>query len=136
MNKTLKWTIVSIVVCGLLIYFGFWAVYYFSMKEMNEKSRQMNCQENIKEEFQGNIQTVDRYEYSTYMNENFFGLEINTKDTLKKSVTYQFDIEGNKDLLEFVKTGQAIRKQKGNDIFLLTTSDGITKHFKVPNCDK
>lgn len=136
MNKTLKWTIVSILIGGLLIYFGFWALYYFSMKEANEKGRQMSCQENIQEEFQGKIRTIDRYEYSSFMNENFFGLNIKTNDTLKKSISYQFDIEENKDLLEFVKTGQAIRKERGKDIFLLTTSDGVTKNFKVPDCDE
>jgi hypothetical protein len=132
----LKWIIGIIFLGGFLYYFGFWAVYYFSMKKSNKEAMEISCVEQTNQSYDGKIDKVLRYEYSGYMNQNFFGLDILTEDSTENRISYQFLIKSNSDLLKFAEVGQAIKKEKGKDYFELTLKNGISKTFKVPDCEK
>lgn len=134
--KILKWIIGIILLGGFLYYFGFWAVYYFSMKKAKKEAMEISCVEQTNQSYKGKIQNVLRYEYSGFMNQNFFGLDIVTNDSTENRISYQFLIESNSDLLELAEIGQEIKKEKGKDYFELTLKNGISKTFKVPNCEK
>ena len=97
---------------------------------------EISCVEQTNQFYSGKIYKVLRYEYSGYMNQNFFGLEILTLDSTENRISYQYLIESNSDLLEFAEIGQAIKKEIGNDYFELISKNGTSKTFKVPDCEK
>ncbi len=134
--KILKWIIGIILLGGFLYYFGFWAVYYFSMKKANKEAMEISCVEQTDQSYNGKIQNVLHYEYDEFMNQNFFGLNIVTNDSIENRISYQFLKESNSNLLEFIEIGQVIKKEKGKDYFELTLKNGISKTFKVPDCEK
>ncbi len=129
--------IIGIVLLGaLLYYFSFWTVYYFSMKEANKEAMEVSCAEQNSQSYNGKIKNLLRYEYSEYMNQNFFGLDIVTNNSGEKIISYNFSIESNSNLLEFVESGQEVKKVKGKDYFELISKNGVSKTFKVPDCKK
>ena len=122
--KILKWIIGIILLGGFLYYFGFWAVYYFSMKKANKEAMEISCVEQTDQSYNGKIQNVLHYEYDEFMNQNFFGLNIVTNDSIENRISYQFLKESNSNLLEFIEIGQVIKKEKGKDYFELTLKNG------------
>jgi hypothetical protein len=106
------------------------------MKKANKEAMEISCVEQTNQSYNGKIQKVLRYEYSGHMNQNFFGLDIVTNDSTENRISYQFLKESNPNLLEFVAIGQGIKKEKGKDYFELTLKNGISKTFKVPDCEK
>ena len=134
--KILLWGIGIVLISLPLYYFGFRAVYHSSMKKANEEAKEISCEEQTTESFDGKIENVLLYEYDGYMQKNFFGLDIITTDSIKKHISYQFDKKVNENLLEFVKVDQSIKKELGKSYFELTSNTGELKTFNVPNCKK
>lgn len=84
--------------------------YAITVKAINKESKIVGCEHQTSDSFIGTIKKVNRYEYSSYMNEHLFALEISVfepKDTL---IDYQFDIENFSDLLSNVKIRDTIKK--------------------------
>ncbi|WP_157358286.1 hypothetical protein [Winogradskyella sp. J14-2] len=106
------------------------------MKKSNKEAMEISCMEQTNQSYDGKIHKVLRYEYSGYMNQKFFGLDIITADSTDNRISYLFLIESNSDLLELAEIGQAVKKENGNDYFELTLKNGISKTFKVPDCEK
>jgi len=125
-----------VLICIPLYYLGFGAVYCFSMKKANKEAIEVSYLEQTNDIYSGKIKKILRYEYDEYMNQNFFGLDILTNDSTEILISYQYPIKLNENLLEFVEIGQKIKKAKGKDHFELTSKNGISKTFKVPNCEK
>jgi len=135
-TKILIWGIGIVLISVSLYYLGFGAVYYSSMKKANEEAKEISCEEQTNESFDGEIENVLLYEYDGYMQKNFFGLDIITTDSTKNRISYQFEKKPNENLLEFVKAEQKIKKERGKSYFELISSSGETRTFKVPNCVK
>ncbi|MCB0745787.1 MAG: hypothetical protein KDC67_17925, partial [Ignavibacteriae bacterium] len=98
------------------------------------ESRIVECEYQTSDSFVGTVKRINRYEYSDYMNENLFALEISVfspKDTL---IDYQFDIENFSDLLTNVKVGDTIKKFTGNKSFTLNKNGGMK--YLMPDCDE
>ncbi|WP_431109404.1 hypothetical protein [Winogradskyella poriferorum] len=106
------------------------------MKKANKEAMEISCVEQTDQSYNGKIQNVLHYEYDEFMNQNFFGLNIVTNDSIENRISYQFLKESNSNLLEFIEIGQVIKKEKGKDYFELTLQNGISKTFKVPDCEK
>jgi len=104
------------------------------MEKSNKETVEKKCKDVIADEFFGTIQKIERYEYSDFMNENFFALEITTTDSTNRFRTYQFNLDEYKEVLEFASNGQMIEKLKGQDVFVLTTIEGQKKYFIIPDC--
>jgi hypothetical protein len=123
---------------GALILIGFGGVYltyYLSMKDANEKGKQMKCKENMEQSFLGIVTEINRYDYDQFMNKNFFALSIKTNDTTIKFIDYQFNLEQSKNILDFAKVGLTIIKKQNSDSFDIIDNYGIKRTFKIPHCD-
>ncbi|MBS1507049.1 MAG: hypothetical protein JSS79_10425 [Bacteroidetes bacterium] len=133
---TKKWTIgFSVIVLCVVVYYGqFWIRYYLATEKSNKEAGEAKCKDGIADEFSGTIEKVQRYEYSDFMKKKFFALEIKTTDSSDKFRTYQFNLEEYRDVLEFVATGQEIKKVKGQDTFVLRTNHGQEMNFTIPDC--
>jgi hypothetical protein len=133
-GKVTKFLIGLIVLC-LLLYLGFWAAYYFSMQRVNARAKVTKCLEGQNLSFEGIVTRIDRYEYSNFMNKNYFGLTIKTADTTNRYIDWQFLIEESRVILNVVTVGQKVQKIKGDKFFYLYVIGGQRKVFKVPYCD-
>ena len=134
MNK--KIVIGLLVIAGLVTigYGQFWLRYYWATEESNKETTQTKCNDGIGEEFTGTIKKIERFEYSDFMNKNFFALEIRTNDSLNNFRTYQFSLEPYRDVLDFAKSGQVITKKRGQNNFTLKTDLEQQKSFVIPDC--
>jgi hypothetical protein len=123
-----------IVICSVLYYGLFWLRYYLALEKSSEETKLSKCKDGIEEEFSGTIDRVNRYEYSDFMNKNFFALEILTTDSLDKFKTYHFNLKEYRDILDFANVGQRIKKIKGQDTFILNSDRGQERSFTIPDC--
>jgi len=130
-TKILIWGIGMVLISVPLYYLGFGAVYYSSMKKANEEAKEISCEEQTNESFDGKIENVLRYEYDGYMQKNFFGLDIITTDSTKNRISYQFEKKLNENLLEFVKAEQKIKKERGKRYFELIAMEKGSVKFVV-----
>jgi hypothetical protein len=132
--KTL-WKIFGIVLLiGIIYVIAVYASYAIAVRKINEESRIVECEYQTSDNFTGIIKRINRYEYSKYMNEHLFALEISVfvpKDTL---IDYQFDINNFSDLLKNTRIGDTIKKLSGNKIFTLEKNGGID--YLMPDCEK
>jgi hypothetical protein len=133
--KRVGQVVLTFVVIAVLFYVGLWVAYYFATEKSNRETRITRCKEDQEAYFEGEIIRIDRYEYSSFMNSNYFGLEIKTNDTARQFVTYQFDLKSRKTVLDFVSIGQKMRKEKGSTNFILFIENDKRKEFKLPYCD-
>ena len=134
MNKRVKiniWTIGLVCVLG---YTGIWLTYYFSVSKANKKGLEMACKENKEQEFEGQIVSIDRFEYDEFMNERFFNLKIKTQDTLNQLIDYHYNLKPNKDILEFAAIEQRVIKIKGQENFTIIDFNNNKKTFKIAKC--
>lgn len=104
------------------------------MQESNQKAVLRKCEENLNESFEAIVTNVERYEYDSFMHGRYFSFSIKTEDSISKSLSYLFNLPENKELLEFIKIGQKVRKQNGNNKFSLTDKTEI-RLFIIPYCD-
>ena len=125
----------TFVIVAVLFYVGFWVAYYFATEKSNREAKITRCKEDQESHFEGEIISIDRYEYSSFMNSNYFGLQIKSNDTANQFVTYQFDLKSRKTILDFVSIGQKVRKEKGSTNFILFIANDKRKNFKLPYCD-
>lgn len=125
-------SIVTIAIIGIAVVY---LIYDDAIGEANEEGKKMKCKENTEQSFTGTITEVNRYEYSSFMNKNFFALSIKTADSINKFIDYQFNLETSENVLDFAKVGQTIIKHKGIESFDLIDDQGIEGTFKVPDCE-
>jgi len=129
------WKIFGILLLiGIIYVVAVYASYAIAVRKINKESRIVECEYQTSDNFIGTVKRINRYEYSDYMNEHLFALEISVfapKDTL---IDYQFDIENFSDLLTNVKVGDTIKKLTGNKSFTLNKNGG-TKYL-MPDCDE
>jgi hypothetical protein len=134
MTKKLK---ITVGVIGLVLVLGFagvWLTYYFSAIKANKQGLETACKENIEQEFVGQVFSIDRYEYSDFMHNRYFNIKIRISDTINSYIDYHYNLKPNKELLDFVKTGQKAIKYKDENTFTLIDSTGIEKIFKIAKC--
>lgn len=130
---------IIILLIGLLCiitYAGFWVEYYFAMQEANKEAIEMACKENMERQFEGRLANIERFEYNNDMHNRFFSLHIIISDSTNISIDYQYNLEPNKEILDFAKTGQLAVKVKGEDSFTLMDTTGEKKTFKIAKCAK
>lgn len=127
--------VVSIIVFCIGGYFAFfWLQYYSAIEKSNRETATINCKNGAEDEFFGKIVRVERYEHNDFMNANFFALEILTIDAADRFKTYQFNLNEYSEVLDFVKVGQSIEKNRGQDKFQLKNEEGNEKSFTIPYC--
>ena len=126
---------ILLVVFALVLYVGFWAYYWISMREQNEKAKVNKCLEGQAFAFEGEILRVSRYEYDTYMNGKFFGIDIRTADSSNEFITWQFTVNEDRNLLDFIEVGQKVSKVSGSKTFTVTGTNGRKQEFNVPYCN-
>jgi len=132
-----KKLIVGLSIVGLLLasYYGlFWLQYYWALEKSNRETVRAKCEKGVEQGFSGTIDKINRYEYDEFMTKNFFALEIVTSDSLDRHKTYQFNLNEYNGVLDFSKIGQRIEKIRGNDTFTLTSDNGKSKRFTIPDC--
>jgi cbb3-type cytochrome oxidase subunit 3 len=133
-NKATKVTIGLIVLC-LLLYAGFWLAYYSSMQGANAKANVSKCSEEQEVTFEGVVSRINRYEYSSHMNKNFFGVVIKTTDSTNNFIYWQFGFPGHQEILTVISPGQRVVKARGSKSFTLFVTKDIKKEFAIPFCN-
>lgn len=136
MTKRTIMIVLTIGILCLLGYGGFYLKYYFSIQEANKEGLEMACRENKEREFIGRIIDINTFDYSDYMHGRFFNLQIIINDSTKEYVDYHYNLNPNKDILDFAKVGQKAIKIKGEDTFKLADSTGAQRTFKIAKCAK
>ncbi len=120
---------------GLVIFGGIWFIYYLSMQQANKEGVIIACNENTQEEYIGQVTDIERFEYDEFMNTRFFSIRIETDDSLKKVINYQYNLPDNKYLSDFIEIGQIALKETGSKTFLLSDHQGNERSFLVAKCD-
>jgi|GEM_PF-4058578 len=105
------------------------------MQGINARAKVSRCIEGQDLAFEGVVSGINRYEYSSFMNNNYFGIDIKTGDTTNKFIYWQFTLKENKDLLNIVSVGQGVRKVKGSKTFTLFVTKDVEKEFALPYCN-
>lgn len=113
----------------ILIYAIFMGMYAWSAKKADEGARKVVCEEQKQISYIGKVYKVNRYENYSFMNENYFGVEIETEDTLSKYITYQYWLSDNKELLNYVKSGQSVSKKINEGFYTLKSENGQKRKF-------
>ncbi len=134
MKKTIK-SILILLGIGIIIYFGVLLLIVETHKEMSNNSQTESCDFNIQSEFEGEILEIERYEFSEYMKQNFFGIKIITSTPSDSLIDLQFNVKENEDLINYIFKGQRIKKNKGKSKFEIELQNGSNKKFSMPNCN-
>jgi hypothetical protein len=125
---------VVITIAGFALYEQFGDPTVTPIEQSDKEMEIMDCSEGINEEFTGTITRIERYDDSDFMHKNFFALEIRTNDSTNQFRMYQFSLRYDYDLLDFVTPEQRIEKLRGQNSFVLSTTQGRQKSFTIPDC--
>ncbi|MFZ4400997.1 MAG: hypothetical protein ACOYO1_13250 [Bacteroidales bacterium] len=104
------------------------------MKKANKEVLEISCKENTEQEFVGRIIDINTFDYSDYMNGQFFNLHIRINDSTKEYIDYLYSLKPNREILDFAKVGQKAIMIKGEYTFKLTDSTGVQRTFKIAKC--
>lgn len=127
--------LIIILVLAVVIFIGqFYVRYYLAIEKSNKESTITDCTDNINESFKGEIYQINRFEYDSYMNKNFFLIKIKLADSLHSYINYQYVLEPYKEILTYARLGQKVIKVKGKNTFTLYLDSNKTKSFSVPSC--
>jgi hypothetical protein len=126
--------ILIVLLVGLFVYGGLWFYIDYSIKQSNLAGLEKSCQANKLADFKGTVKDVERFEYDDYMSGRFLNLRIETDSG--KIVNYHYNLKDNKELSDFVRTGQKTLKAKGMETFILRQPDGTEREFLIADCDK
>ena len=104
------------------------------MQESNARTTMLKCLEGQTLAFEGVVSGINRYEYSSFMNKNVFGVTIKTEDTTNRFIHWQFRVKEGKDILKVISVGQKLRKIGGSKTFFLFVNNHNKQEFNIPYC--